>query len=252
MKKTIFFLLNFLVFNLAIAQDYCTEADSNLIYAYSNVKDSYESNNIDHLKYYADRSLKSFIKAQENLKNCGCESAYNLAIDAADLLAKVETQETFEDGRFFVKRAKEIAQNSITALNQFTANNYVEQTTSVANTSDATNAIDDLQAEQARLEQQQLALKQKEAEIAKQLAAQKAKAVTLEKEALINKYNKALILNIETYNNLLKAFGSGASLSFDTVNNTNLLQKNTEDIKAYFIENTKKVTQNYLAELDGI
>ncbi|WP_299552891.1 hypothetical protein [Seonamhaeicola sp.] len=242
MKKAYIFLLALLTVSQIFAQDFCSDADSNLIYAYSNVKDAYESNNLDHLKYYSEKSLKSFEKAKVNLKQCGCESAYNLAYKGAELLSKVAHAETFEDGRFFVKRAKEIGQQTITALNEFTAE-------AGAGKADELNA---LQIEKERLEQQRLELKRKEEAIAKKLEEQKVKASNLEKEKLIKKYEEALSLNIETYNELLRRYGSSSELSVSNKSKDELLSEEPEDIKAYFIDNIKKVTNSYLAELNNI
>lgn len=243
MNRTYIFLFTFFTFSFLFSQDYCTNADSNLIYAYSNVKDSYESNNLDHLKYYSNKSLKSFEKAKINLKKCGCETAFDLVYDGVELLSKVEDQETFEDGRFFVKRAKEITQKAIAALNKFTINNV------------STNQSDDLialQLEKERLEQQRLLLKQKEEALAKKLAEQKVKANTQEKEKLIEKYEAAIVKNIETYNELLKLYGSSSKLNSENANKNELKSKSIEEIKDYYIEHIKSVTNSYLAELNNI
>ncbi|RED44974.1 hypothetical protein [Seonamhaeicola aphaedonensis] len=243
MKRIYTFLFTFFTFSFLFSQDYCTNADSNLIYAYSNVKDAYESNNLDHLKYYSNKSLKSFEKAKINLKKCGCETAFDLVYDGAELLSKVENQATFEDGRFFVKRAKEITQKAIAALNKFTINNV------------STNQTDDLNAlqlEKERLEQQRLVLKQKEEALAKKLAEQKVKTNTLEKEKLIEKYEAAIVKNIEIYNELLKLYGSSSKLNSENANKNELKSKSIEEIKDYYIEHIKSVTNTYLAELNDI
>lgn len=245
MKKTYIFLFALFSFTQFFAQDFCVDADSNLIYAYSNVKSAYESNNIDHLKYYSEKSLKSFEKAKINLKKCGCEHAYNLAYDGAELLSKVEAQETFEDGRFFVKRAKEIAQKSITSLNEFTAGNAIEDNSE-------NDELTALQAKKELLEQQRLELEQKEEDIIKRLAEQKAQASILEKETLITKYEDALTLNVETYNELLKRYGSNSKISIKNKSKDELLSKEPEEIKAYFIDNIKEVTNSYLTALNNI
>lgn len=244
MKNIFIVLLSLLSVSKFFAQDYCADADSNLIYAYSNVKSAYESNNLDHLKYYSEKSLKSFEKAKTNLKKCGCESAFNLAYDGAELLSKVASQETFEDGRFYVKRAKEIAKSTIDSLNKFTANNNTEE--------EETDNLSALQIEKEKLEQQQLELKKKEAAIAKKLAEQKEKAAILEKKALITKYEDVLSLNIETYNKILKQYGSSFELSIPNKSEDELLTKNKEEITAYFLTNIKEATNSYLAELDNI
>lgn len=114
MKKNYLFFLFISICALSYGQEDCEEADSDLIYAYSHVKSAYNSNNIDHLKYYANRSLESFKRAKPKLKACGCDIAYNKVYDAIELLEKVESADTNEDGRFYVKRSRDIAKASIT------------------------------------------------------------------------------------------------------------------------------------------
>ncbi|TWO32659.1 hypothetical protein E1J38_007270 [Seonamhaeicola sediminis] len=245
MKRTYTFLFSLFTFSFLFSQDYCLDADSNLIYAYSNVKDAYESNNLDHLKYYSKKSLKSFEKAKINLKECGCETAFNLVYDGAELLSKVKDQDTFEDGRFFVKRAKEITQKAIAALNKFTANNVNVST----NKTDDSNT---LQLEKERLEQQRLELKQKEEVLAKKLAEQNAKALALKREKLIEKYDTAILKNIETYNELLELYGSSSKINSESANKNQLYSKSIEEIKDFYIEHIKSITNSYLAELNNI
>jgi hypothetical protein len=178
------------------------------------------------------------------LKKCGCETAFDLAYDGSELLSKVEDQETFEDGRFFVKRAKEITQQTIAALNEFT----VDHNTTTYETVD----LGALQLERKRLEEQQLELKQKEEALTKKLIEQRAKATMQEKEKLIKKYEEALSLNVATYNELLKRYGSSSTLSVINTSKEDLLSKDNKAIVAYFIESIKELTTSYLAELNHI
>src|SRR6056300_102596 len=131
-----FHLLLFLLTTFFIsAQNECDTANSYLVNAYSHVKDSYESNNISHLKYYANRSLESFKLSKENLSSCGCTKALDLVKKGIDILAHVELAETYEDGRYYVKRGREIAKESIVELDKYTASGYKnEGTTSTSET----------------------------------------------------------------------------------------------------------------------
>ncbi|AXP81874.1 hypothetical protein CJ739_2808 [Mariniflexile rhizosphaerae] len=251
MKKIYLFFLIFIVYSEFQGQNpACTDADSNLIYAYSNVKDSYESNNIQHLKYYADKSLKSFGDAKINLKECGCDAAFELAYNAMELIEKVEKAPTYEDGRYFVKKAKEITQNSITELNKCT---IPKNTESVATATERVgNDLDALQQEKEKLEQQRLALKLKEEEILKKLDAQKSKELQLQKEMLIKEHKAALNLNISTCNKVLKTYGSTSELPSYDKNDTDLLSENVEAIKAYYLNITKDINMTYLEKLNLI
>lgn len=174
MKKICLLLLISIIYSESQSQNSgCTEADSNLIYPYSNVKSAYESNNIQHLKYYSDKSLKSFEDAKINLKKCGCDTGFELAYTALELIAKVEAASTFEDGRFFVKKAKEITQKCITELNKCTIPNSIETEKIVSIEEKEGDNLKALQQEKVKLEQQILALKLKEDDILKRLDAQK-------------------------------------------------------------------------------
>ncbi|WP_142783308.1 hypothetical protein [Changchengzhania lutea] len=239
MEKKYIFLLFLSLSLFSFGQTNCEDANSDLIYAYSNVKSSYDSNNISHLKYYANKSLEAFNRSKKSLENCGCDAAYNLSYDAAELLAKVENEATFEDGRFYVKRAREIAKQSITELDKCTV-----PTTE-------TNDLLALENEQERLEQMQNALKAEEAAIKAKLVAQKQQTLALKKEVLINVYKQAMSSNLETYNSTLEVCDCADKPLKDVSSNTDEIStKSLEDIKSHFIENMKDLASNYLAQLD--
>jgi hypothetical protein len=133
MKKNYLFFLFICISVHSFGQTNCSEADSDLIYAYSHVKSAYNSNNIHHLKYYAKRSLEAFKRARPKLKACGCDLAYNKAYDAIELLEKVEAVQTNNDGRFYVKRTRELGKETITELDKCTIIVEPEKTVAVQN-----------------------------------------------------------------------------------------------------------------------
>ncbi len=239
MEKSYFIVLLFLVSTLSIAQSKCEDADSDLLYAYSHVKSAYKSNNISHLKYYSNRSLEAFERSKEKLKACGCNSAYDLAYDGAKLLVHVEKANTYEDGRFYVKRARDIAQKSIVELDKFTILTNEEE------------ELLTLESEKDKLEQLQNELKEKEAEIKAKLALQKEKESNLKKERLINTYKEAIANNIKTYNNILEICDCDPSTLADIKpKEEKIADKSVEEIKLLLIENIKGLTTNYLSRLD--
>ncbi|GAA4270579.1 hypothetical protein [Hyunsoonleella aestuarii] len=239
MEKSYFFILLFFVSTLSFSQAKCEDADSDLLYAYSHVKSAYNSNNISHLKYYSNRSLEAFERSKEKLKTCGCESAYDLAYDGAKLLAHVENAGTFEDGRFYVKRARDIAQQSIVELDKFTVLTSEEE------------SLLSLKSEKEKLEQLQKELKEKESEIKAKLAAQKQKEAEHNKERLINAYKEAIASNIEAYNKILELCNCDAeTLTEIKPNEANLENKGVEEIKLYLLENIKGLTNTYLSRMD--
>ena len=238
MEKRYFFLFFTMASCVFYGQTPCDSANSDLIYAYSHVKSSYNSNNVSHLKYYANRSLEAFERSKSKLTKCGCDAAYNLAFDSAELLKKVETAETFEDGRFFVKRARELAQQSVVELDKCTVPTPKDQ------------ELTSLEVEQARLKKQQEELKMKAEEIKAKLAEQQELELKLKKEELINSYNTVISSNIETYNNALKMCDCDKEVLKNTESDSEISTKSVDEIKQYFIKSLKGLTSNYLTQLD--
>ena len=239
--KTYFYFLFFLMASSSIySQTECEEANSDLIYAYSHVKSAYDSNNITHLKYYSNRSLEAFERSKEKLTKCGCETAYNLAYDGVELLEKVENAKTFEDGRFYVKRARDIGKASVIALDKCTiSNNENEDTELIA-----------LHKEQRQLKQQQDILKAKEEQIKIKLAKQEEKELALKKERLITTYKSAISSKIKIYNQILEICNCNHETIKEINDSEGMEVKNVEDIKAHYLNHLKSLTSIYLAHLN--
>ncbi|SFZ93942.1 hypothetical protein SAMN05428642_103442 [Flaviramulus basaltis] len=240
-----FFLFFALLASLIInAQSNCDDANSYIVNAYSHVKDAYEANNISHLKYFANRSLESYKLSKKSLKDCGCKTALELADKSIELLAKVEGVETYEDGRFYVKRARDVSKECIIEIDKCAV-----ETDNIDVTENTT--LNDLQNEQLKLKQQQDALKQKEEEIKMQMAQQKEKELTLKKEQLIFSYKSAIVLNIKTYNESLKICDCNHEIIKDNENTENLSIESVEYIKNHYNNSLKTLASGYLAELNS-
>lgn len=239
MKKnyTIFLLL---IFYIAISngQSNCSEAYPDLNYAYSHVKLAYNSNNITHLKYYSNKSEKAFERAKKILINCNCNNAYNYAYDGHKMLSKVKDVETYEDGRFYVKRGRDTAKESILELDECTK------------LSNNDNSLEALQQEKLILKQQQLELMRKEEEIKTKMAEQKRKELMLKKELLINSYETAISSNIKNFNSVLKNFECNYQFKKENISQNELIAKSIKEIKSYYLKSIKKTTSTYLAQLD--
>lgn len=224
-------------------QTSCEEANSYLVSAYSHVKDAYDSNNISHLKYYSNRSVESFKLSKKTLKTCGCQTALDLADKGIELLTKVEDVETFEDGRFYVKRARDVSKESVIEIDKCSAENYNIE-------SSETSELTELQNEQLKLKRQQEALSLKEQQIKTKLAEQKEKELILKKKELIISYEAILALNIKTYNETLKVCDCNHD-TFKTSDDSNyLLAQNIENIKTHYNISLKTLTSNYLSQLE--
>ncbi len=241
MKSHCYFLFFLATLSMVHSQNECEDANSDLIYAYSNVKSAYDSNNISHLKYYANRSFEAFERSKERLTKCGCETAYNLAYDGAELLAKVENVKTYEDGRFYVKRARDIGKACIIALDECTI---------ITETSED-EQLTSLQHEQQQLKLQQQALKAKEVQIKAKLEEQEEKEVILKKKQLINTFENTILSNIKVFNETLKNCNCDHNIITDINHPEVIISKPIEHIRAYYIGKLKAITTKYLAQLDA-
>tara|TARA_R110002050_G_scaffold300018_1_gene467372 strand:- start:61387 stop:62136 length:750 start_codon:yes stop_codon:yes gene_type:complete len=246
MKNFYFFLILITSFSIN-AQTNCDNANSYLVSAYSHVKDAYDSNNISHLKYYANRSLESFKLYKKNLSDCDCKKALELSNKAIDLLAKVENTETYEDGRFYVKRARDISKGSVIEIDKCSASTNTYET----DENEENDKLADLQNEQLKLIKQQEALKLKEAEIKKKLAEQSDKELKLKKERLILSYKSTIASNVKTYNETLKVFNCNYEpiKAVDSLND--LTTESIETIKIYYTNELKALATNYLLQLNS-
>ncbi len=238
MKKIYIFYVFLLFYNASYAQVKCSDADSDINYAYSHVKKAYDANNISHLQQYAHRSLEAFKRATDILKACGCDDAYNNSIDGIELLEKVDAIETYEDGRFYVKRAREIARQSIADLDNCNQISLEEE------------QLLDLEMAQSKLQEQQLELQQKQEQLKLKMVEQKQKEIQLEKEVLIGNYETAIASNLKTYNDALRIYGCNSSIEI-TAHSEMLFSKSNEEIKQHYINIIKKMTAIYLLKLDG-
>lgn len=237
MKKIYIFLIFSSVVLSAFGQSECLDAQSDLNYAYSHVKSAYESNNLSHLKYYSKRSLDAFDRAKAYLENCNCRNSYDLAFKAHELLGKVENAELFEDGRFYVKRARELAQKSINEF-EICSKYTIED-----------EALVELEYEREKLKEQQEKLRQKELEIKQQLLRKEQKELLLKKEKLIAINEEALTTNILAYNNMLSACECNSTVSRSSLSNENLLSKSIAQIKLFYLNSAKEITASYLSSL---
>lgn len=247
-----YYLLFFLATSMVVsAQSKCDNATSYLGNAYSHVKDSYEANNISHLKYYANRSVESFQLAKDALGFCNCEKAVELAEKSIEVLAKVEDAETYEDGRFFVKRGREFSKESLIEIDKCAYNQYqkVAPTTVAVSSTSGSSELSDLQQEQLKLKQQQEALKLKAEQIKMQLAQQEAQELALQKQHIIKTYKARILENIKSYNETLKIYGSDSPVTFeDTI--IDLETKSVSEIKSHYLNEMKSLTKTYLEALN--
>jgi hypothetical protein len=239
MKKSYLFFLLSITFLYSNAQNNCEDAHSDVIYAYSHVKSAYESNNISHLKDYSKRSTDAFNRAKKILNDCGCETSYNYAFDASELLSKVEDVKTYEDGRFYVKRARDIAKKVINELELCTKLTQEDE------------ALASLEYDRLKLKQQQIELNLKEEKIKQKLAEREAAELRLKKEQLITKNDLALSTNLESFNSILSVCDCDIEMPEINYKKQALLSKDISQIKKDYLTIFKNMTSNYLDKLNA-
>lgn len=226
-------------FYSAESQSECLEVYGDLNNAYANVKDAYESNNISHLKYFSERSLELFKIVQSNLKDCDCRKAYELSIDATEILIKVKPANTYEDGRYFVKRARELGSETISALDMCT----------VSASDEVEESLSDLEIEQKKLEVQQAEIVEKEAELKRLMQKRQLNEIQVHKELLVKKNEAAISQNIKSYNDILDACDCDATVENENYDREALLSKELNIIKHKYLTLNQSITLTYLAEL---
>ena len=242
--------LFFIIFPMImIGQTSCDDANSYLVNAYSHVKDADDSNNISHLKYYAHRSLESLKLSKSNLKHCGCDKVLELNQKGIDLLENVEDVATFEDGRFFVNRARDISKETVIEMDKCAFNKSTEITLNISESEN--EALSELEKEQIQLNKQQNALKLKKQELNTKLAVQKQNELLLKKQQLIKSYKNVISANIKTYNNALTVCKCNHSIMNVTKLGEDISTKTMDDIKRYYTNNLKELASNYLLELNA-
>jgi len=238
MKKNYVFFLFTLFCATIFAQKTCSETQPDVGYAYSHAKTAYDANNLTQLKEYANRSLEAFRRAELTLKDCQCQDAYYEAFDAIGSLEKIASIDVYEDARFYIKRAREHAKQSIAELEICTK------------WSNEDHALAEFEDEQRKLEEQRKILQEKEERIKMQLAEKVEKEKQLKKEKLIARNDTALRNSIDSFNQLLRACGCSSNISIIYMDKDSLLTNSIDDIKTTYLNKVREVTTNYMSALN--
>jgi len=236
-KKYIFFLFT-LLYMSSYAQTPCSDTQPDVGYAYSHAKTSYEANNLTQLKRFASRSLEAFKRIENVLKNCQCEDAYYEAFDAINALNKIASIDVYDDARFFIKRARDHAKQTIAELDVCTK------------WSSEDHALAELEDEQQKLEEQRKLLQKKEERIKMQLADKIEKEKMLKKEKLITQNETALRNSINSFNQLLRACGCDSVISQVDIDRDNLIVNSIDNIKTTYLSKVREVTSSYMSALN--
>lgn len=238
MKKNYIFFLLTLFSAFIFAQTPCSETQSDVGYAYSHAKTAYEANNLTQLKEFANRSLEAFKRVEPILKNCQCQDAYYEAFDAIGALENLASIDVYEDARFFIKRARDHAKETIAELEVCTK------------WSSQDHALAELENEQEKLEAQRKLLQEKEERIRMQMAEKIETEKRLKKEKLIAKNETALRNSIDSFNQLLRACGCNSNISQISLNKDDMLSNSIDVIKTSYLSKVREVTSNYMSALN--
>jgi hypothetical protein len=99
------------------------------------------------------------------------------------------------------------------------------------------------------LQQQQEALKLKEAQLKARMAEEKDKTLELEKEQLMLSYKDAIATNLKTYNETLSMCNCAHTPLEYTENPATVTSKTIEDIKKYYLLNLEMLATKYTQAL---
>ncbi len=155
--------------------DYET-AVSRANYAYSHAKNAHESNNRDHVIEHSDKAIEAFYEVEELADKCGCEDAYNAAIDGREASEKTASQDTWERSRFYAKRARAYGKEMVSLLNDCTP--LGQSNTAYVNNDTATQT--DIEAQRAELLEKQQILIKEQKRLEAQIVIQKQKQAEFE------------------------------------------------------------------------
>lgn len=244
MKILYLITLSFCTYFIGFSQNGCADAQAHIFYAYNNAKDGLESNNLTDVKYYAKKTLESYISVQNVLGTCDCENVENFTYESIQKLSKVAGTKKMSDAKYFVAKSKDYAQKIITSLDYCTVE--VKSTTTVMN-----DDLSNLENEQLKLKQQQEELIKQQEALKQKLDNQKEEGLRIEKQQLIAKSNAALLKNIEAYNEILDACKCKTSISDNPSINSNnqLMTKSVDEIRSYYIITIQELTSNYMSML---
>ena len=196
----------------------CQLAYQQASYGLEHSEKAMASNNIEHLKQYAERSTQALTKAYNYARECGCSNAKEAAYDALDDFEKALGYETFEKARYYTKEGLKRTREVLSSLDI-----CEQQTPDYALQNDEANLA--LQ-EQLLLEQQQR-LREKQRQLEEQLRKQEAlqQKIQREKEAKLSaqfelkEEAEARLSDLQAImNEVLSTVGCGDSVQLDQLN----------------------------------
>ena len=198
MKNTYIFLVIFCAFSLKIsAQSDCSKAYAYMVYALSYSESALESNDIEHVKHFSERSKMAFGKAQSSLSSCPCDSVEDMVNDAITYLSKVKNARTIKESYYYSNKGQKLADATISQLDNCTESVKGFLPDVSVEIDSAIDELASIEAVQNDLLQQQEALKQKQAELKQRLVEKKEQELVMKRKELISKFEITLNTNVD-------------------------------------------------------
>ena len=161
---------------LTIYANNCQLAYQQASYGLEHSEKAMASNNIEHLKLYADRSSQALDKVYAYAGECGCNKAREAAYDALDDFERALGYDAFEKARYYTKEGLNHIKDILVSLDI-----CGQEDQAYALESDEAN----LALQEQLLREQQQRLREKQRQLEEQLRQQEAlqQQIRMEKEA---------------------------------------------------------------------
>ena len=119
MKALSAFILLISLPSLLFATDNaCDYAGSNIGFVRSQTEKAIAAGDVNQSRYFAYKALNAIEKSREQLKECGCEYAYNSILEGLDNLKKATRATSLQGTRILLQRALDHTLGSLDALEQ--------------------------------------------------------------------------------------------------------------------------------------
>ncbi|MFD0864071.1 hypothetical protein ACFQ1M_17790 [Sungkyunkwania multivorans] len=195
MKKITPLIVMLLALGISYGQS-CESAYDASVYGYNHTKKSLEANNIEHMKYYVERAVKSFTEVKAITEQCGCKNAFNASFDLLEHADMAIAAEEFEKGRYHAKKIKELAMKTMESLEICMSNNPEDDLAMASdNLKDQEEAL--LAQQQKLLEQQRLLQEKMEEQRRLQADIRAQKEQELQEQLVVKKKMDSALENLE-------------------------------------------------------
>ncbi len=273
MLKYFFPIIAFTFIAVTYAQKSCDDAFSPAAYSIAHTENAFESTNMEHVQEWSEKALETFSEVESITIDCECTEASDYAYKGYSAAEKCLEQTSWEESRYYSKKAMESARQMMNALSlcsnmsiekimaskgrkrtSRTNNNYYENDSNTSNreySSSPSYNNDNRNYKNNEIEQQKQELLEKQKQlleeqrrIQQQLAQQKTLTEKLRRERETELLRqKKLKINAETAINNIKKNYEKLLHSIDCNIDINELHVNfyreIEDISSENLEDTK-------------